>query len=80
MFNSMYWLALTLSLCSPVLNEEVFESYATLTEPTSNIYALDITSDGGTLVVGEDSQKTHIYSISGTTITHQQTITHSDFG
>ena len=54
MYKSLFWLVLELSLYSGVLNEEVFESYTALTEPTSNIYKLDITSNGDTLVASSD--------------------------
>ena len=74
MQNKLCLLALTLCLCSVVLNEEVFESYTSLSEPTSGIYGLDITTNGQTLVVSSDDKKNYIYSISGITITNSQTI------
>ena len=78
MYNSMCWIALTLSLCSRVRTEEVFESYTTLASTMAFFYDLDITSNGDTLVASGSDRITYIYSISGTTITSQQTITHTE--
>ena len=74
MYNSLCWLALTLSLCYRVLTEEVFESYTTLSGPTNIVWHLDITPSGDTLFSASNDGKTYIYSISGTTITSQQII------
>ena len=70
MQNKLCLLALTLCFCSVVLNEEVFESYTSLSEPTSNIYSLDITANGQTFIASSDDKNNYIYSISGITITH----------
>ena len=78
MQKNLWVLILTLCLYSVVLNEEVFESYTSLSEPTSNIYNLDITSNGQTFIASSDDKSNYIYSISGITITHQQTIVNTE--